>query len=69
MYARSEVFMAVKTQVKVFWVVMLCSVAVGYQCFRGPCCLHLQGEVTTIIGKKGTDIGLEYKWVADPTNQ
>jgi hypothetical protein len=26
-------------------VVMLCSVAVGYQCFGGPCCLHLQGEV------------------------
>jgi len=30
-------------QVKVFWVVMLCSVVVGYQCFRGLCCLHLQG--------------------------
>jgi hypothetical protein len=23
---------------------MLCSVVVGYKCFRGPCCLHLQGE-------------------------
>jgi len=22
-----------------------CSVVVGYQCFRGPCSLHLQGEV------------------------
>jgi hypothetical protein len=32
-------------QVEVFWVVMQCSVLVGYQHFRGPCCLHLQGEV------------------------
>jgi len=35
--------MAMKVQV-VFWVLMFCSVAVGYQCFREPCCLHLQGE-------------------------
>jgi len=33
-------------QVEVFWVVMPCSIAVGYQHFRGPCCLHLQGEAT-----------------------
>jgi hypothetical protein len=25
------------------WAVMPCSVILGYQCFRGPCCLHLQG--------------------------
>jgi len=25
----------------VFWVVVLCNVLVGYQCFRSPCCLHL----------------------------
>jgi len=31
--------------VKVFMVMMLCSVVVGYQHFIGPCCLHLQGEV------------------------
>jgi hypothetical protein len=36
-----EVFIAVKIQAEVFWVVMLCNVVVGYQCFRGPCCLHL----------------------------
>jgi len=30
--------MAVKIQVKIFWVVMVCSVAAVYQCFRGPCC-------------------------------
>jgi len=27
----------------VFWVVVPCNVVVGYQHFRGPCCLHLQG--------------------------
>jgi len=27
---------------------MQCSVSVGYQRFGGPCCLHLQGEVTTL---------------------
>jgi len=31
-------------QVEVFWAVMLCNVAGGYKCFRGPCCLHVQGE-------------------------
>jgi len=33
---------------------------VGYQQFRGPYCLHLQGEVTGDGGEggKGTDIGL-----------
>jgi len=27
-------------QVKVTWVVLLYGVVVGYQCFRGPCCLY-----------------------------
>jgi hypothetical protein len=27
------------------WVVTPCSVVVGHQQFRCPCCLHLQGEV------------------------
>jgi len=31
-------------QVEIFWVIRPCSVVVGYQRFRGPCCLHLQGE-------------------------
>jgi len=35
----------VKIPVGVFSVVMPCNVAVGYCCFRGPCCLHLHGEV------------------------
>jgi hypothetical protein len=31
-------------QAKVFWVVTQYSVVVGYQHFRGPCCLHLHLE-------------------------
>jgi hypothetical protein len=34
--------MVVKIEAKVFWVVTTCGVVVGYQHFRGPCCLHLQ---------------------------
>jgi hypothetical protein len=43
---RLEVFMVVMIQVEVevFWVVMPFSVAAGYQCFRGPSCLHLHPE-------------------------
>jgi hypothetical protein len=33
---RFDVFTAVKIQVEVSWVVTLCSVVVGYQCFGGP---------------------------------
>jgi hypothetical protein len=48
-----EAFMVVMFQVEVFWVVTLCSVVVGYQHFRGPCCHHHQrhmkcGYPTTI---------------------
>jgi hypothetical protein len=32
-------------EVEIFQVTTLCSVAVGCQCFREPCSLHLQGEV------------------------
>jgi hypothetical protein len=28
----------------VFWVVALCSLVEVYQRFRGPCCLHHQGD-------------------------
>jgi hypothetical protein len=44
----------------VFWMLTLCSDVVGYQCFRGPGCLHLQGEVNG-AGKRGIDRGREYK--------
>jgi hypothetical protein len=33
---RYEISTAVKIQVKVFWVVMLSSIVVGYQSFGGP---------------------------------
>jgi hypothetical protein len=33
-YVRFNVFMAVKIQVKVFYIVTECNVAVRYQCFR-----------------------------------
>jgi len=36
-----------KIQVKVFWVVTLCGVTVGYQCFGGPCCLPLQHYIVS----------------------
>jgi len=41
-YVRFEVFMAVKIQIEVFWVVTLCSVAIVYQHFEEPCCPRLQ---------------------------
>jgi len=44
-FAKFEVSTAVNFQVEFFWVVTLCSVVVGYQRFRGPCRLVLQGEV------------------------
>jgi hypothetical protein len=36
-----EAFTVVMFQFEVFWLVMPCSGAVGYQHFSGPCCLHL----------------------------
>jgi hypothetical protein len=39
------VFMAVKIQIEVFCIVTMCCVVIGHQCFRGPCCLSLQGEL------------------------
>jgi len=58
----------VKIQVEVFWVVMLCSVVVGYQCFRGQSCLQLQGEVTR-MAKSDTDIGPEWRGASGAASQ
>jgi len=38
-------FTAVKIYIVILWVVMPCSVVVGYQPFGGPSCLHLQCRV------------------------
>jgi len=32
------------------WVVTSCNVAAGFQCFKGPCCLHLWCPTTTLHG-------------------
>jgi hypothetical protein len=39
-----EVLMKVSTKMAVFWVVAPCSLGEVYQRFRGPCCLHNQGD-------------------------
>jgi hypothetical protein len=39
-----EVLTAVSLKIAVFWVVAPCSLVEVYQRFRGPCCLHHQGD-------------------------
>jgi hypothetical protein len=59
-----EAFTVVMFQVEVFWVVvMLCSVVVGHQHFRGLCYLHFQGEVA-VMGKNIIDIDLGWRGAA-----
>jgi hypothetical protein len=36
--------MVVSTKIAVFWVVAPCSLVEVFQRFRGPCCLHRQGD-------------------------
>jgi len=60
MDVKSEVSMAVKIQVEVFWIVTQHSVIIGYQHFRGPCCLHLQGEVNDAGFSVPVSAGLVY---------
>jgi len=40
-------------QVEVFWVVTPFSVAVGYQCFGGPCCLHSEDGDSRVLRNTG----------------
>jgi hypothetical protein len=44
-FVGSEVLTAVSTKMAVFWVVAPWSLIEVYQRFRGPCCLHHQGDV------------------------
>jgi hypothetical protein len=48
--ARFEVFTTTKIHVVVFWVVTPCIHVVEYQCFGGPCYVHLQGEAKMEVG-------------------
>jgi hypothetical protein len=44
--------------------VTLCSVVVGYQCFRGTCFLHLQGRRVHQMGKNSMNHDMEERhWV------
>jgi hypothetical protein len=62
-----EVFTAVSMMMAVFWVVAPCSLVELYQRFRGPCCLHHQGNRPTTqktaifvieLFRKGSNNGL-----------
>jgi hypothetical protein len=59
-HPRFVIFSVVKIQVKVFWVVMLCGVAVGYQHFGGSCCNHLYGEVKMVAARFSTSRVVSY---------
>jgi hypothetical protein len=39
-----EILTAASTKMAVFWVVAPCSLVEVYRRFRGPCCLHHQGD-------------------------
>jgi len=58
----------VKIQVEVFWVAMACSFVVGCQCFWGPCCLHLKGEVQMEAAKSSKPLVSYWKttWHCKP---
>jgi len=61
--ARFEVFTTLKVQVRDLRVVTPCSVAVGYQRFRGLCCLHFQGESYLFLAVRGHSWELLHKTV------
>jgi hypothetical protein len=48
----------------VFWVVAPCSVVEVYQSFRGPCCLHHQGDesVVNLLSLNNSNFPLSWKY-------
>jgi len=70
-----EAFSQVTFIMEVFWAVTPCSVA-GYQCFGGPCCLHLQGEtlvsyhnITRRHNPEHLDMNAITNWSTVPTRK
>jgi hypothetical protein len=57
---RFEPLTAVKIQVEVFWVVTLCCFVIGYQRFRGSCCLHGSLKHNTTRRNNPEDLDLNY---------
>jgi len=57
---KSKVFILVKIQVSVFWVMTLYSDVVGYQCFGGPCCLCLQEDWGCMVSEPTQEWNLEF---------
>jgi hypothetical protein len=51
-----EVFMAVGMKMAVFWVLAPCSLVEIYQRFRGPCCLHHQGDESQRLDDGGSKV-------------
>jgi hypothetical protein len=43
-----------RTKMAVFWVVAPCSLVELYQRFRGPCCLHHQGDLIALMMEAAT---------------
>jgi len=43
-HVRLKVFTVMKIQIVLYCVLTPCSDIVGYQCFRGPCYIHLHSE-------------------------
>jgi hypothetical protein len=51
---RPNVYTQLKIQVDVFSVLKTCSDVIGYKSFGGPCCIHLESEVT--VGHSETSV-------------
>jgi len=60
-YSTFEAFTTVKIQIEVFWIVTPGSVAVGYMCFGGLCCLHLPSHTMSRSRRPGLQSSLQWK--------
>jgi hypothetical protein len=53
----------------IFWVVAPCSLVEVYQRFRGPCCLHHQGDEYLMMEAVSTSETLVNFWLHGATTQ